>query len=207
MRGGNIDVGHALLRLINAAPQNIAKIELAHFTLATPKETIMYKLILLPIDGSEIARAAALDGVALARSVGAEAIGVCVTDPYQLMFMFPGDIPVAYPSKAEYEADVKRIAEKHLQVIAEAARAAGVAWKQLTVSANLADQAIVATAKKQKCDLIVMGSHGRGGLGRLLLGSVTNKVLVSCHVPVLVHRPGAKRKPAAKKPATPRKRA
>jgi nucleotide-binding universal stress UspA family protein len=166
----------------------------------------MYKKILLPIDGSDIAHAAALDGVTLAASEGAQAIGMFVTDPYQLIFTYPGDIPLAYPSKKEYEADVQRIAEKHLQSIADAAAKASVKWSQLVVAAKLPDEAIVNTAKAQKCDLIVMGSHGRGGIGQLLLGSVTHKVLTHCHIPVLVHRPGAKKRAAAKK-AAPRKRA
>ena len=161
----------------------------------------MYKKILLPIDGSDIARAAALDGVTLAASEGARAVGMFVTDPYQIIFTFPGDVPVAYPSKKEYEADVNRIANEHLQAVADAAAKAGVKWSQLVVSAKLPDQAIVDTAKAQKCDLIVMGSHGRGGLGQLLLGSVTHKVLTHCHIPVLVHRPTAKKRPAAEKAA------
>jgi nucleotide-binding universal stress UspA family protein len=161
----------------------------------------MYKKILLPIDGSDIARAAALDGVTLAASEGAQAVGMFVTDPYQIIFTFPGYIPVAYPSKKEYEADVNRIANEHLQAVAEAAAKAGVKWSQMVVSAKLPDQAIVDTAKAEKCDLIVMGSHGRGGLGQLLLGSVTHKVLTHCHIPVLVHRPTAKKQPAAKKAA------
>jgi nucleotide-binding universal stress UspA family protein len=161
----------------------------------------MYKKILLPIDGSDIARAAALDGVTLAASEGARAVGMFVTDPYQIIFTFPGDIPVAYPSKKEYEADVNRIANEHLQAVADAAAKAGVKWSQMVVSAKLPDQAIVDTAKAEKCDLIVMGSHGRGGLGQLLLGSVTHKVLTHCHIPVLVHRPTAKKRPAAKKAA------
>ena len=165
----------------------------------------MVKKILLPIDGSDIAHAAALDGVALAASVGAQAVGDFVTDPYQLIFTFPGDIPVAYPSKKEYDADVKKIAETHLQAVSDAASAAGVKWSQLLVSAKLPDQAIIDTAKKHKCDLIVMGSHGRGGVGQLLLGSVTHKVLTHCRIPVLVHRPGTKKRAA--KQAAPRKRA
>jgi nucleotide-binding universal stress UspA family protein len=166
----------------------------------------MYKKILLPIDGSDIAHAAALDGVTLAAAEGAQAVGMFVTDPYQIIFTYPGDIPIAYPSKKEYEADVKRIADKHLQAVADAAAKAGVKWSQLVVSAKLPDQAIVDTAKAQKCDLIVMGSHGRGGIGQLLLGSVTHKVLTHCHIPVLVHRPTAKKRTAASK-AAPRKRA
>lgn len=160
----------------------------------------MYKRILLPVDGSELARSAALDGLRLARAVGAEAVGLFVTDPYQFIFSYPGDIPIAYPSKAEYEANVKRSALQQLRPVADAAREAGVAWKQVTVSASPIAAAIVAAARREKCDLIIMGSHGRGGIGQLLLGSVTNKVLATCHLPVLVHRPGARRAAADRKP-------
>ncbi len=157
----------------------------------------MIQTILLPIDGSELAHKAAQDGIRLAQAVGAAAIGLFVTEPYQTIFVYPGDVPLIYPGKAEYEKIVNREAQKHLDALAQAARAAGVAWKQLVVSARPAATAIVAAAKRQTCDLIVMGSHGRGGLGQLLLGSVTNRVLATCCVPVLVHRPGARRARAA----------
>jgi nucleotide-binding universal stress UspA family protein len=157
----------------------------------------MYKKILLPIDGSDTARAAALDGVALAAALKARRRSAC-SSPTRTRSSSP--IPATFrspdPSKKEYEADVKRIADKHLQAVADAAAKAGVkSQTSLVVSAKLPDQAIVDTAKAQKCDLIVMGSHGRGGIGQLLLGSVTHKVLTRCYIPVLVPTPvWAKRK-------------
>jgi nucleotide-binding universal stress UspA family protein len=49
-------------------------------------------------------------------------------------------------------------------------------------------EAIIAAASDRDCDLIVMGSHGRGGLSAIVLGSVTNKVLTHTKIPVLVYR-------------------
>lgn len=162
----------------------------------------MYQRILLPIDGSVLARHAALDGVELARCLGAEAIGLLVNDPYQLIYTYGAEMAVVFPNQQAYEAEVRRSAERHLKAIADAAHGAGVAWKQMIVFASPAAQAIVAAAKRQKCDLIVIGSHGRGGIGQLLLGSVANKVLATCHIPVLVHRPGSKRAAARKRSAS-----
>jgi nucleotide-binding universal stress UspA family protein len=97
-----------------------------------------------------------------------------------------------YPSKDEYEQCVKREAEAYLDQLAAYAAAADVTWDQLIISSHATAPTIVETAKHCKSDLIVMGSHGRGGVGQLLLGSVTNKVLAACHIPVLVHRGGKK---------------
>lgn len=163
----------------------------------------MYKKILLPIDGSKLSHRAALDGIELACCLGAEAVGLAVNDPFRMIYAYGAEMAVAFPDQKAYEAEATRAAEKHLASIADAAFAAGVPWKQLIVFASPAADAIIAAAKRQKCDVIVMGSHGRGGVGQLLLGSVTNKVLASCHVPVMVHRPGAKRA-AARKRAAPR---
>lgn len=161
----------------------------------------MYKKILVPVDGSTLARHAAEDAIALARTHGAELVVLMVTEPYQFVFTYAGEIPVAFPDPAAYEAQVKRSAQKHVAVVAKAAAAAGVPCREMIVSAAPTAGAIVAAAKRQKCDLIVIGSHGRGGLGQLLLGSVTSKVLASCHVPVLVHRGGARRASAARRGA------
>ena len=167
----------------------------------------MIKKTLLPVDRSDLAHKAAIDGIRLAQALGATAIALFVTEPYQAMFVYPGDIPLTYPGKTEYEKMVNREAQKHLGVLAQAAGAAGVAWQQIIVPAPAAAPAIVAAAKRQKCGLIVMGSHGRGGLGQLLLGSVTNRVLATCHVPVLVHRLGARRATARARPAPGRAKA
>lgn len=156
----------------------------------------MYQRILLPIDGSPLARAAALDGIEVARCFGAQAHGLYVMEPYQSLITYPEMLPATYPSRARYQAQVRQEAERKLQVIAEAARAAGVAWTQSVVLSTPVAPAIVNCAKRNKCDLIVMGSHGRRGIDQLLLGSVASAVLAKCHIPVLVHRAARRRKAA-----------
>ena len=70
----------------------------------------------------------------------------------------------------------------------DAAEAEGIKAKAVTVSSDFTAEAIVNTAKKYKCDLIVMASHGRRGMKRLLMGSETMHVLTHSHIPVLVLR-------------------
>ena len=68
------------------------------------------------------------------------------------------------------------------------AAAKGVSVKALTVKSDLVSDALISAATKHKADLIVMASHGRKGIKRLLLGSETQHVLTHSHVPVLVLR-------------------
>ena len=75
-----------------------------------------------------------------------------------------------------------------VDTVKKAAEAKGVKARGITVKSDLVSDAIIAAAKKQKCDLIVMASHGRRGVKRLLLGSETQQVLTHSHVPVLVLR-------------------
>ena len=70
----------------------------------------------------------------------------------------------------------------------KSAMAKGVKAKAITAKSDLVSEAVIAAAKKHKCDLIVMASHGRRGIKRLLLGSETQLVLTHSHVPVLVLR-------------------
>ncbi|MBI3936148.1 MAG: universal stress protein, partial [Betaproteobacteria bacterium] len=83
---------------------------------------------------------------------------------------------------------IERTAAKYLGVIAEAAKRAGVRCKCLHVTNDFPADAILAVAKKNKCDLIFMASHGRRGLAGVLLGSETQKVLTHSKIPVLVCR-------------------
>jgi nucleotide-binding universal stress UspA family protein len=77
---------------------------------------------------------------------------------------------------------------KYLAQVEKAAKAAGVPCQTLMTKPATAHQGIVAAAKKQKCDVIFMASHGRGEFAALLLGSVTQKVLAHSKIPVLVYR-------------------
>ena len=160
------------------------------------RENAVYQRILLPIDGSPLARAAALDGIAIARAFGAAAHGLYVMAPYPSLITYPCVVPGSRPGRTQYEAQVRLEAESKLKVIAEAARAAGVAWRQTVLLSAPVDAAIIACAKRNRCDLIVMGSHGRRGGDRSLPGSVASAVLARCRIPVLVHRAARRRTPA-----------
>ena len=95
---------------------------------------------------------------------------------------------VGYESSPEYRKLREDDAQKVLQPAAAAAKAAGVACTTQHVLDRYAADGIIETAEKQGCDLVVMASHGRRGIGRLLIGSQTNEVLTRGTIPVLVIR-------------------
>lgn len=79
-------------------------------------------------------------------------------------------------------------AARILALVKDIAAEAGVSCETLHVKDRRAAEGIIETAKANGCDLIVMGSHGRRGLGRLVLGSQANEVVTHSTVPVLVCR-------------------
>jgi nucleotide-binding universal stress UspA family protein len=83
---------------------------------------------------------------------------------------------------------VKEAAQKQLAFIEQAAAQAGVSYEGIYKVSHAPWEAITEAAKKKKCDLIFMGSHGRSGLAGVLLGSQTTKVLTHSKIPVLVAR-------------------
>ncbi len=97
-------------------------------------------------------------------------------------------LPTSADLKRRYDQQAKARADKILQEIGKRAKAADVKYASVSVMGDVAYQQIIATAKKHKCDLIMMASHGRRGLSGLLLGSETAKVLTHSKIPVLVVR-------------------
>jgi len=147
----------------------------------------MYKKVLVPTDGSEVSSAAAIKGVSFAASIGAEVVAIYVAPEYQYP-VYVEIIPPSYPSEDEYQNTMKKAGEIHLKPIQDAAQAAGINCTGITAFSDVPAEQIVDVAQQQGCDLIFMGSHGRTGLGRFLLGSVTTRVLALSTVPVLVDR-------------------
>ena len=147
----------------------------------------MYRHILIPTDGSALARAAAVAGVKLAKSTGARVTGFHAAPPATPV-EYRGMLPVGYRNPAEHARVIEKTAARHLVVIEKAARAAGVRCKVEHVTDHFPAEAIVAAARRNKCDLIFMPTHGRRGFKSSLLGSQTQKVLSLSKVPVLVHR-------------------
>lgn len=148
----------------------------------------MYKHILVPTDGSKLAKEAAEAAVRLAASLGARVTGFFAAPP-ATPIMFKGLLPAGYASPEEHEQNIKKAAQGYLGAIEKAAKAAGVPCEVMTATSDYPAEAIIAAAKKRRCDLIFMASHGRRGIRReSLLGSETQKVLSQAPMPVLVHR-------------------
>jgi nucleotide-binding universal stress UspA family protein len=147
----------------------------------------MYKRILVPTDGSALSRKAIRSAIDLASTVGAEVLAVNVVPRYPMSYL-EGSIAVSPQETARVEKEWAAKGQAVADEVGKAADKAGVKAKAITVRSNLVAEAILGAARKNKCDLVVMASHGRKGLKRLLLGSETQHVLTHGDVPVLVLR-------------------
>jgi nucleotide-binding universal stress UspA family protein len=148
----------------------------------------MYKHILIPTDGSKLALKGVKAGMRLARALRARVTGVYVVPPYQPPMYGEAMIYVPGLSEREYKRNGMRAAQKALTPLAAEARATGVRLATKTVYSALAWEGILRAARAGRCDAVVMASHGRGGLGGLILGSETQRVLAHSKIPVLVVR-------------------
>lgn len=142
----------------------------------------MFKKILFPTDGSPIALRAAKVAADLAKSQGAQIVGVYVIDPFPYIGI--GDASVA--GLQAYMAEAKNAAGQALEAIGKVCAEVGVPFAGDTIERNVVYEGIIETAEAEACDLIVMGSHGRQGVKALILGSVAQKVLTHAKVPVLI---------------------
>ena len=148
----------------------------------------MYKHLLIATDGSELATKALEHGLALARSEGAEVTVVTVTEPWSALEMAAKARDHQPNPVAEFEAIAAEAADRILRAAAERATELGVRYECLHVKDQHPAEGIIKTAKDIGSDLIVMGSHGRRGFSRVLLGSQSYKVLTLCTVPALIVR-------------------
>lgn len=147
----------------------------------------MYSRIVVGVDGSELANKALRHALKLAKESSARVFVVTATEPSLLIA--PGAEMMAINTGeiiAELEAAKSQSAANTLAEAEELAKGEGVNIEKIHVPSSLAADAIIATAEAQGASLIVMGSHGRRGLGRLLLGSQASEVLARSKVPVLV---------------------
>lgn len=146
----------------------------------------MFTCILVPSDGSPVATLAAQAAIDLARACGASIVALSVGLPETPSPLVEGGV-VLDPGR-QTDA-VLELAHDVVDGVARSARSAGVDCSPVVRSARDAALAIVDVARERHCDLIVMGSHGRRGLSRLLAGSVTQEVLARSQLPVMVFRP------------------
>lgn len=152
----------------------------------------MYKRILICTDGSRLAQRAAREGVELAASLGSIVVALLVTPPFEPPAGYESSPLVAQIER--HERASRKAADRALGAIARDADSLGVKCRTLHVGRYPPAATIVETATAERCDLIVMGSHGHGALGQLFLGSVTTRVAATCSLPLLIVRkpPGAK---------------
>ena len=145
----------------------------------------MYKHILIATDGSELAGKAIAAGFGLARELKAKVTAVTVTEPWTAIVV--GDAAIAFPVD-EYEKSSNETAAHILASVSKLARKADIACTTVHAKDQFPAEGILQTAAKNGCDFIVMASHGRRGLAKLLLGSQAIKVVTHSTVPVLVCR-------------------
>ncbi len=149
----------------------------------------MYRNILVPTDGSALSLKAAREAARLAKGSKARMTAFYAIEPF-----YPppaSEAAIVYPeiySEEEYRKHAEKAAGAALGKVEAEARASGVTAETKFVTASAPWKAIIDEARKRKCDLIVMASHGRGGLASALLGSETLKVLTHSKTPVLVCR-------------------
>ena len=147
----------------------------------------MYQRILVATDGSELSEKAVASAIELAALMGAELVALRVVPRYPQSY-FEGALSLDPQDIARVESQWNDEAQAAVDAIKATATTQGVVAQAITSQADLVAESVIAAAKKYDCDLIVMASHGRRGIKRVLLGSETQHVLTHSHIPVLVLR-------------------
>lgn len=144
----------------------------------------MFRHILLPTDGSDLSQKAIDGGIALARSLDARITAyACLPHyPYSPFSEVVVEPPIDFQERSEREA------REHLHGVEAAARAAGVPCRSRISAHPSPYLGIIEAAEVEGCDVILMASHGRRGLGSLLIGSEVQRVLAHTKIPVIVYR-------------------
>ena len=147
----------------------------------------MFKHLLITTDGSPLGNKAAKAGVELARALGAKITAYYAIEQPQKLLHDEGYM--IDPKMIErLEESARAAGQKRVDAIGKMAKAAGVPFAPVVTKASTAYEGIIDAAKKGKCDVIFMASHGRRGLSKLMMGSVTQKVLAHSRIPVVVYR-------------------
>ena len=147
----------------------------------------MYQRILIATDGSTLSRKAVDSGIEMAGLTGAQIVVLKVVPRYPVSY-FEGGISLPVSNISTLEKQWTEAAQAVVAAVKARAEAQGIKTKAVTHTSDLVAETIISIAKKNKCDLIVMASHGRRGLKRVLMGSETMHVLTHSHIPVLILR-------------------
>ena len=144
----------------------------------------MFKHMLVATDGSQLSEQAVTYAMSIAAPVNAQVTALYVVQPVHIIV----PAPLTEAIREDFAAWVEEHAKAAMAFVEQAARKAGVAVNLVTVRCEHPHKAIVQTAHRSRCDLIVMASHGHRPVSRFMLGGVTQKVLAESDIPVLVYR-------------------
>jgi nucleotide-binding universal stress UspA family protein len=147
----------------------------------------MYRRILVATDGSPLSKKAVQSSIGLAAATGAELVAFNVVPRYPVSY-FEGALTISAEEVARTEKDWHDRGLAMVERVRDTAASEGVKAKPVVVHSDLIAESIMAAARKHRCDLVVMASHGRKGIKSMLMGSETQHVLTHCTVPVLVLR-------------------
>ena len=146
----------------------------------------MFKHILICTDGSTLGNKAAKAGIELARELGAKVTAYYAIE--QLRLIYDEGYMMDQKMIDELEESARAAGQKRVDAIGKMAKAASVPVTMVVTNALTPHEGIIDAAKKRKCDVIFMASHGRRGLSKLMVGSVTQQVLAHSRIPVVVFR-------------------
>jgi nucleotide-binding universal stress UspA family protein len=146
----------------------------------------MYKHILIPTDGSPQSAKAITGAVELAKAIGAKVTGLFAAPP-ATPIIYRDSLPAGFGTMEDHKRIIEDSAARYLDVVAQAAKQAGVPCEVISMTSDYPADTILETATERKCDLIVMATHGRRGISGVLLGSETQRVLTQAKIPVLVY--------------------
>ena len=149
----------------------------------------MYKKILIATDGSDFAKAAVEQGIKLAKLVGASITIITITELWSALEMAQKTKGGAINPIEDYEKTASEAARKILAAAEQQAISHGLICETVHIKDMHPAEGIIETAKSKGSDLIVMASHGRRGIQKILLGSIASEVLTRTTLPVLVVKP------------------
>ncbi len=148
----------------------------------------MYSHILVPTDGSELSINAAHQAIDLAKLCKAKMSVVMVSPTYRQMQQDGFIVPTSETMRGRWEEQMAQRATKVFERICPVAEKAGVECSSMHVFGDLPYEAIIDAANQNGCDMIAMGSHGKGGVQQFFVGSETTRVLSHTKIPVMVYR-------------------
>jgi nucleotide-binding universal stress UspA family protein len=167
-------MGSTTARVIGHAPCSVLVVP--------PAAKVEFRSVVVATDGSKYSAAAVSEAIGIAKRNGSKLTAVAVVPAEMAM---PTDADFAALQRDKLADQEMQSAEKNAKAVKEAAQKEGVAAQAFVLSGKPAD-AIIECAKDANADLITVGSHGRTGLDKLLMGSVTERVIVLSPCAVLV---------------------